>query len=94
LQIIASKVEQQQSEYQLASKVEQQQIEYQLQKKNLQKTTPVITEQDQKIFCHSCATRTELSIKKFFYIFADGKSVFFCNAQEKNLWLKIYKLNS
>ena len=88
MQIIPlSRIEQQQT-----SKVvqqEQQQIEHQLRKQ-----TPVITEQVQKIFCHSCATRTELISKEFFYTFEDGKAVFFCNRQEKNLWVGLYKLDS
>lgn len=77
---------------QIVSKVEQlqeqQQIEHALSKKNLLKQTPVVTETKQKIFCHSCSTRTELSIKKFFYTFPDGKAVFFCNNEERKLWLE------
>lgn len=83
---------------QVVSKVgqlaEQQQIEYALSKKNLLKQTPVITETTQKIYCHSCPTRTELSVKEFFYTFSDGKAVFFCNKQEKDMWLKLNKINS
>ena len=86
---IVSKVEQQQIE-----KTEQAQIEYRLQKKHLVKQTPVITEQVQKVFCHSCPTRVDLITKKFFYTFPDGKPVFFCNAQEKNEWLDRCNLNS
>jgi len=86
---IVSKVNQEQIE-----KTEQEQIEYQIQKNNLKNKTPVITEQVQKVFCHSCTTKTELITKNFFYTFPDGKSVFFCNAQEKNLWVGIYKLHS
>jgi len=76
------------------AKTEQQQIEYSLQKKNLLKTTPVITKTEQKIFCHFCPTRTDLISKEFFYTFPNGLSVFFCNKQEKDLWVGIYKLNS
>jgi len=84
---IVSKVEQQE-----IVDVEQQQIESSM-KKLLVKQTPVITEQKQKIFCHSCPTRTELISKEFFYTFPDGKAVFFCNGQEKNKWLENYKLD-
>ncbi len=86
MQIIASKVEQQQSEYQLASKVEQQQIENEIQKKNFQKDDLVI---EQKLYCHFCPTKTEIITKEFFYKFADGKAVFFCNTNERDLWMKL-----
>ncbi len=76
------------------ARTEQQQIEYSLQKKKLLKIKPVIAETDQKIFCHSCPTRTDLISKEFFYTFQDGLSVFFCNKQEKDLWVGIYKLSS
>ncbi len=94
MQIIASKVEQQQSECQLASKVEQQQIQNQIEKNSLKKQESVIEQTIQKIFCHSCIDRTEIISKEFFYTFPNGTSVFFCNEQEKRLWVGIYKLSS
>jgi hypothetical protein len=84
---IVSKVQQQE-----IVSVEQQQVESSM-KKQLVKQTPVVTDQNQKIFCHSCPTRTELISKEFFYTFSDGKAVFFCNIQEKNLWVGQYKLD-
>jgi len=86
---VVSKVEQLKN----VSKVEQQQIESSMMKKHLMKQTPVITQQDQKIFCHSCISRTDIISKEFFYTFSDGKAVFFCNEQEKKVWIGTYKLS-
>lgn len=73
-------------------KTEQQQIQ-RIVKNNLSEQTDVII-QEQKIFCHFCPAKIEMISKESFYKFPDGKIVFFCNNQEKDSWLKQYKLNS
>ena len=72
--------------------IEEQQIQYQIEKNNLQKQDDVI--QEQKIFCHFCPMRTEIISKKYLYKFQDGKAIFFCNSQEKEIWMRIHKLIS
>jgi len=74
--------------------IEEQQIQNQIAKHNHSKQDIVIEQKQQKVFCHSCMEKTEIISKKFFYTFTDGKAVFFCNEQEKNLWIGIYKLSS
>ncbi len=77
-----------------ADQIEEQQIQYQLDKHNSSKQDIVIKQKQQKVFCHSCMERTEIISKKFFYRFTNGKIGFFCNEQEKKLWIGIYKLGS
>ena len=72
--------------------IEEQQIQYQIEKNNLPKQDDVI--QEQKIFCHFCPIRTDIISKKYLYKFPDEKSVFFCNSQEKELWMRLHKLIS
>ena len=79
---------------QIVSEVEQQQVEDQIKKHNLKKQEYVIEQTTQKIYCHSCPNRTEIISKESFYKFPDGKIVFFCNAQERDQWMKNYKLSS
>jgi len=70
--------------------IEEQQIQYQIAKHNPKKQK---SKTIQKIFCHSCMEQIEIISKEFFFTFPDGMSVFFCNEQEKKLWVGIYKLN-
>jgi len=75
-------------------KQEEQQIQHNIGKHHFSKPDQMVAEQLQKIHCHSCPTKTELISKEFFFKFPDGKVVFFCNTQEKNLWVGFYKLSS
>ncbi len=73
---------------------ENNQIQTALQKHSLKKQEYVIEQTTQKIYCHSCPKRTTIISKDFFYTFPDGKAVFFCNNQERDLWMKNNKINS
>jgi len=74
----------------IVSEIEQQQIQYQIEKNN----DNMIQQKLQKIFCHFCPMRTEIISKKYLYKFPDGKAIFFCNSQEKEIWMRLHKLNS
>ncbi len=74
--------------------IEEQQIQYQIAKHNLKKQDIVVKQIQQKIYCHRCIEKTEIISKEFFYTFANGTSVFFCNEQEKRLWIGINNLGS
>lgn len=78
----------------IVSQIEEQQIQYQIAKHNHSKQDIVIKQKLQKIFCHFCPIRTEIISKKYLYKFPDGKAIFFCNSQEKEIWMRLHKLNS
>jgi len=71
---------------------EHQQIKSQIEKHDFSIKDNVIPEQPQKIYCHFCPNRTEIISKEFFYKFTDGKAVFFCNPEQRLLWMKLHKL--